>query len=77
MIVSIKDENDTIQHMPRQISNTFVNYFRHIFASANTNTGRPFIHTQLPTDITDHTYIVPNKQELWDTLQDMKRNASP
>ena len=38
MIVSIKDENDIIQHMPKQISNTFVNYFRHIFASDRKST---------------------------------------
>lgn len=77
MIVSIKDENDIIQHMPQQISNTFVNYFRHIFASNNVNTGRPYIHTQIPLNSLDYTYTVPSKQELWDTLKDMKRNASP
>jgi hypothetical protein len=39
-IVSIKDENDTMQFMPERISNTFVNYFRSIFASSNVNNGR-------------------------------------
>ena len=77
MIVSVKDENDVIQHMPKQISNTFVNYFRHIFASTNVNVGRPYIHSQLPLNSLDYTYTMPTKQELWDTLKDMKRNASP
>ena len=76
-IASIKDENDVIQHMPKQISDTFVNYFRHIFSSTNTNTARPFLHKQVPTSTEDYTYTIPSKQELWDTLQDMKRNASP
>ena len=55
MIVSIKDENDTILHMPKQISNTFVNYFRHIFSSTNNNVGRPFLHTQILANNTDYT----------------------
>ena len=76
MIVSIKDENDIIQNMPKQISNTFVNYFRHIFASTNNNVGRPYFHTQVPANSMDNTYTVPSKQELLDTLEDMKRNAS-
>lgn len=76
-IVSVKDENDILQYMPDQISNTFVNYFRHIFASSNTNIGRPFVETQRPHEAQDYTYTVPEKQELWDTLKEMKRNASP
>lgn len=31
IIVSVKDENNIIHYMPKQISNTFVSYFRHIF----------------------------------------------
>jgi hypothetical protein len=45
-IVSVKGENDVIQFMPNKISNTFVNYFRHIFASQNPNNGRSFLHTR-------------------------------
>jgi hypothetical protein len=63
--------------MPNKISNTFVNYFRHIFASQNPNTGRPFIHAQMPSSPQDYTYTIPEKQELLDTLLEMKRNASP
>jgi hypothetical protein len=62
--------------MPKQISNTFVNYFRHIFASSNTNTVRPYIESQVAFQVQDFTYSVPDKQELWETLKDMKRNAS-
>ena len=63
--------------MPKQISTTFVNYFRHIFASSSNNFGRPYIVSELPLHSQDHTYSVPDKQELWDTLHEMKRNASP
>uniref|UniRef100_A0ACD5UY26 Uncharacterized protein n=1 Tax=Avena sativa TaxID=4498 RepID=A0ACD5UY26_AVESA len=76
-ILSIKDEHDIIQFMPDKISNTFVNYFRHIFASQNTNHGRPYLHTSLPTSSQDYTYSIPERKELWETLKDMKRNASP
>jgi hypothetical protein len=63
--------------MPDKISNTFVNYFRSIFASAHTNNGRPYIATSLPLDSEDYTYSIPDEQEIIDTLKDMKRNASP
>lgn len=76
-IFSIKDENNITQFMPDQISNTFVNYFRYIFASPNANNGRPFLDTQIPQNSQDYTYSIPDKQELWETLKDMKRNASP
>jgi hypothetical protein len=76
-IVSVKDENDVLQFMPDRISNTFVNYFRSIFASTNANNGRPFIETQLSQDDQDYTYFVPDSQEILETLKEMKRNASP
>jgi hypothetical protein len=63
--------------MPDKISNTFVNYFRSIFSSANANTGRPFIGTNPPQDTQDYTYSIPDEHEILDTLKDMKRNASP
>lgn len=76
-IVSIKDENNVMQFMPDQISNTFVNYFRSIFVSPNANNGRPFLHTQVPQENQDYTYSIPDDQEILETLKDMKRNASP
>jgi hypothetical protein len=76
-IISIKDESDVMQHMPEKISDTFVSYFRSIFASSNANTGRPFINSQLPQDSNDYTYTVPDEEEVIETLKDMKRNASP
>jgi hypothetical protein len=69
-IASIKDEYDVLQFTPDQISNTFVNYFRSIFASPNANNGRPQGNQ-------DYTYSIPDEQEIWETLKDMKRNASP
>lgn len=54
-IVSVKDENNVIQFMPDRISNTFVSYFRSIFASTNTNNGRPYIGTIPPQEPQDYT----------------------
>jgi hypothetical protein len=76
-IVSVKDENNILQFMPDKISNTFVNYFRSIFASTQTNIGRPSIHTNQPQETHDYTYSIPDEQEILETLKDMKRNASP
>lgn len=76
-IASAKDENDVIQHMPDKISNTFVNYFRSIFASTQTNNGRPFFNVQFPQQTQDYTYSIPDEEEILDTLKGMKRNASP
>jgi phage host-nuclease inhibitor protein Gam len=76
-IVSVKDENDVLHFMPDRISNTFVNYFRSIFASSNTNHGRPFIHTQPLQESQDYTYTIPDEKEILETLKEMKRNASP
>ena len=66
-----------MQFMPDQISNTFVNYFRSIFASPNANNGMPFLGTQPPQQNQDYTDSIPDDQEIWETLKDMKRNASP
>jgi hypothetical protein len=76
-IASIKDEHDVLQCMPDRISNTFVNYFRSIFASSHANTGRPFSNTPPSSDINDYTYTIPDEKEILETLKDMKRNASP
>jgi hypothetical protein len=76
-IVSVKDENNILHYMPDKISNTFVNYFRSIFASSQTNNGRPFLHTQLPHGPHDYTYSIADEKEILDTLKDMKINASP
>jgi hypothetical protein len=61
-IVSIKDENDIIQFMLERISNTFVNYFRSICGSTQTNSGRPFTHTQMLGDEQDYTYSIPDEK---------------
>jgi hypothetical protein len=63
--------------MPNQIRNTFVNYFRSIFASPNANNGRSFLHTRVPQESQDYTYSIPDDREILETLKDMKRNASP
>ena len=65
-ILSIKDENNVTHFKPESIAQTFVNYFRHIFSSQNTNNGKPYLGTQ-PLQM-DQDYIIPNKQEIWRTL---------
>lgn len=39
--------------------------------------GRPFFRTSAPTAEGDYTYSIPDKQEIWKTLKEMSRNASP
>jgi hypothetical protein len=77
VIVFVQDENNVMQFMPDRISNTFVNYFRSIFASTNANSGRPFLGAQLSQDNHDYTYTISDSKEFFDTIKEMKRNASP
>lgn len=74
--MSIKDEHNLVQHMPDGIARTFVSYFRSIFTTANTSRTAPY-PTILNFDMDDPTYSIPDKHELWVTLNDMKKNASP
>jgi hypothetical protein len=61
---------------PTQIVNTFVLYFRSNFASQNTQHVAPRIPTSHPQS-NDFTDSIPTKEEIWETLKGMKRNASP
>jgi hypothetical protein len=74
-IVSVKDEYNVLQFMPDKISNTFVNYFRSIFASGKANTGRPFIGTNPPQDTHDCTYSIPDEHEILDTQKCITRTG--
>lgn len=76
-IVSIKDEHNVLHFNSNAIANTFVNYFRYIFSSSNANNGRPCICTHMPQQQQDYTYSIPDKQEIWQTLKEMKKRASP
>ena len=76
-IVSIRDENNAMHFNPDAIANSFVNYFRYTFSSSNANNGRPCISTHMPQEQHDYTYSIPDNQEIWQTLKDMKRRASP
>ena len=40
------------------------------------NVGRPFLASSLPLDCQDYTYSIPDKEEIFNTLKDMKLNAS-
>jgi hypothetical protein len=75
-IVSVKDEQNITQFMPDQIENTFVLYFRSIFASQSTHIAASRIPTY-PPQTSDFTDSIPTKEEIWETLKGMKRNASP
>lgn len=54
-IVHVKVENNVTHFNPEKISQMFVNYFRYIFSSLNTNNGKPFLGTQLPHMDQDYT----------------------
>lgn len=75
-IVSITDEHNVTHSMPGKIANTFVLYFRFIFASQSTQQVVPRIPTS-PPQSNDFTDSIPIKEEIWETLKGMKRNASP
>ena len=62
--------------MPNQIARTFVSYFRSIFSSSAMAPNVLFA-ADFPQDSQDPTYSTPDKKELWDTLSEMKKSASP
>jgi hypothetical protein len=74
--MSIRDEQNVTHFMPHQIANTFVLYFRSIFASQTGQQEGHRIQTT-PPQSNDFTDSIPTKEEIWDTLKGMKRNASP
>ena len=75
-IVSITDENNITQFNPDKIAHTFVDYFKNIFQSNNTDHGRSYIATIRSNDQRDYTNSIPDKQEIWSILKEMKANAS-
>jgi hypothetical protein len=76
-IISINDSLGNNLFDPEDIAKEFVNYFRHIFCSSSTNNGRTNLDTNEPPQTQDFTNSVPDKQEVWEILKSMKRNASP
>lgn len=76
-IISIKDAQGNIYHDPDDIANQFVCYFRNIFTSAGTSNGTPFPNSTPPQVADDFTYSIPEKQEIFQILKSMRRNASP
>jgi hypothetical protein len=75
-IMPITDEQNVTHFMPDQIANTFVLYFRSIFASQSTQHVTPRIPTSPPQN-NDFTDSIPTKEEIWETLKGMKINDSP
>jgi hypothetical protein len=74
--MSVQDENNITQLMPDSIAQTFISYFKSIFASSRNITHSAISYqTNMPTD--DFTYSIPDKQEIFQVLKGMKRNASP
>lgn len=58
------------------IAKTFIHYFKSLFSSSNINHGRPYINTMQTEIEGDYTYSIPDKKEIWETLNAMRRNAS-
>jgi hypothetical protein len=76
-IVSIKDEHGRNLFDPDDIAHEFVHYFKSIFHSSGTNNGRPLFSTSCPQGAQDFTNSIPDKQEVWEILKAMKKDASP
>ena len=75
-IVSINDTNGNNLFDPEDIAREFVDYFKNIFQSLCPNYDRP-LNTSHPQDEQDFTNSIPDKQEVWEILKSMRRNASP
>jgi hypothetical protein len=76
-IISIKDAHGNNLFDPEDIAHEFVDYFKNIFHSSCPNNGRPFLNTLHPQDAQDFTNSIPDKQEVWEILKAMRKNASP
>jgi hypothetical protein len=80
-IVSIKDEQNVIHFMPHKIATVLVSYFRSIFQSNVSNnassSSNPLRFDTSQPNSEEFTYSIPNKNEIWQVLNDMKRNSSP
>jgi hypothetical protein len=76
-IVSIKDSNGNALFDPDDIAKEFVNYFKTIFCSSSTNNDRANLQIAMPQETSDFTNSIPDKQEIWEILKAMKKNASP
>jgi hypothetical protein len=76
-IVSIKYACGNNLFDPEDIANEFVDYFKNIFRSLCPNNDRPFMNTSHPQGEQDFTNSIPDKQEVWEILKSMRRNASP
>jgi hypothetical protein len=61
---------------PADIAMEFVNYFKTIFRSS-ANNDRINLETAVPQDTNDFTNSIPDKQEIWEILKAMRKNASP
>lgn len=75
-IVAVKDVNDNILHDPDDIATEFVNYFQTIFRTSSTNNNMSIPNSTHPEESQDFTNSIPDKQEIWEILKAMKKNAS-
>jgi hypothetical protein len=76
-IVSIRDKHGKTLHDPDDIVNEFVTYFQNIFQSSCSNNTRPFLGTIPSQEQEGFINSIPDKQEIWETLKAMRKNASP
>lgn len=76
-IVSTRDAYGNDLFDPNDIANEFVNYFQSIFTSTSTNNVTYILNMNIQNHADDFTNSVPDKQELFGILKEMRRNASP
>jgi hypothetical protein len=77
MIISIVDRKGQDLFDPQDIANEFITYFRNIFQSSCPSHSRPPIFSVTNRDVQDFTNSIPDKEEIWNIIKDMKKDASP
>jgi hypothetical protein len=76
-IMSIKNTQGQDMFDPQEIAEEFINYFREIFKSSCTSQTPPTVYTATHHDSQDFTNSIPDKEEIWNILKQMKKDASP
>ena len=76
-IVPIKDNNNITHFNPEKVAQTFVDYFKDLFGTNNADHRRPYLETIPGADQGNFTSTIPDKQEIWSILKEMRADASP
>jgi hypothetical protein len=75
-IVSIENSQGKTTLDPEEISQCFVNYFKSIFTTSANNLEQNMQVLHTGTSRGDFSNSVPNKEEIWNILKEMKNDAS-